>query len=302
MRESALINGECLDLKDAKISIVDRGFLFGDSIYEVFKTQNGIPLYFDAHWERFIESCRLISLDTPFDKEELFSSLKKIFKFSEIVSQEDIYIRMIFTRGIGLDLDISSANDPGLIILTKKLPSWNQQFYLKGIKLWLGDVLRNSTRSLSPSIKGGNYLNNILGLKDAKNHQCDDVLFYNHDGQITECSNSNFFVIYDNQIITAPVKHGLLKGITRKVLLEEINIESYEFVEAEIDNTLLEKSREAFITSTTRGVMPVGSIRSSAFEKEYYVGSDSVVHMIQKRYEEQVELHLKEFSSLDLSE
>ncbi len=302
MKESALINGECLDIKDAKISIFDRGFLFGDSIYEVFKTQNSIPLYFDAHWERFLESCRLISLDLPFDKEQLFSSVKKIFKFSEIASQEDIYIRMRFTRGKGLDLDIASASDPSLIIFTKKLPSWNEQFYSRGIKLWLGDVLRNSTRSLSPSIKGGNYLNNILGLTDAKNHQCDDVLFYNHDGLITECSNSNFFVIHDHQIITAPANHGLLKGITRKVLLEEINIDSYEFVEAEIDDALLEQSREAFITSTTRGVMPVGSIRSDAFEKEYYVSSDSVVRVIQKLYEEQVELHLKEFSSLDLSE
>src|SRR5690606_8394125 len=131
------------------------------------------------------------------------------------------YIRIILSRGegeIGLDPQLGTHNN--LVIICHELPDYPTHWYEQGVQVIVADTLRNSVDSLDPNIKSGNYLNNVMAMAEAKKRGAHDAIMLNASGQVTEGTTSNLWMVKDGQLITPPLKAGLLSGLTRKKILK----------------------------------------------------------------------------------
>ena len=149
IRRMANVNGEITPLEDARISILDRGFLYGDSVYEVFRTYAGVPLFGDEHFERMENSARLIAMTISQSREELLDQMRRTTATANVPTGEDIYVRWHVTRGTGA-LDLVPAADlrSSYVIIVKEVPKWKPEFYSRGMRLAVTRVRRNPIEAL----------------------------------------------------------------------------------------------------------------------------------------------------------
>jgi len=253
------IDGVISPIEEVRIPVMDRGFLYGDSIYEVFRSYKGIPFLFDAHYERLLNSARLSMMHISQSKAEIIEAIQQTLDKADIQSGEDIYVRYQITRGEGsVDLYPDPSLKTRLIIIVKPVPQWSPLFYSDGMKVAVTHLQRNSVNSLDPNIKGGNYLNNILALHEARESGADDCVMLDAEGMVTECSNSNIWFVMNNQLVTPEV--GNLQGLTRKSLVDLLENIGEQEVERAIHFSELAYASECFVTSATREVMPVKSL------------------------------------------
>lgn len=252
------INGEILPAEQAKISVFDRGFLYGDSVYEVTRTYNNIPFLLEEHLERLWFSAQQISLNIPLSKKELTLEIKKTLKE---VKFQNCYIRIIVTRGegeIGLDPNLATKGNFILIVKEQKEnPSW---WYKKGVELIISNTLRNPVNSLDPNIKSGNYLNNLLAMIEAKKLGAFDAVMLNKEGYVTEGTTNNIWLVKGQNVFTPPLEVGILKGLTRTSLINICKQDQIPcFEESFLPEKLLDAD-EVFITSSTKEIVPVTKI------------------------------------------
>lgn len=253
------IDGVISALEEVCVPVMDRGFLYGDSIYEVFRSYEGIPFLFDDHYERLLNSARLSMMNISQAKAEIIEAIQQTLSQAEIEPGEDVYVRYQITRGEGpVDLYPDPSLKTRLIIIVKPVPQWNPTFYSEGMKVAVTHLERNSVNSLDPNIKGGNYLNNILALSEARGVGADDCVMLDAEGMVTECSNSNIWFVMNDQLVTPEV--GNLQGLTRKSLVELLAQVGEQDVERAIHYSELAYASECFVTSATREVMPVKSL------------------------------------------
>lgn len=265
MRATANVNGEITAAKDAKISIFDRGFQYGDSVYEVTRTYEGVPFFLEEHFDRLENSARLARMKITQSRQLLTEEIRRTVKESGVKKGEDVFIRYTITRGSGpLDLDPASAPQTSYVILVKEIPPWNPEFYKAGTVLAVPETLRNSPRALDPNIKSGNYLNNILAVAEAKEMGADDALMLSLDGKLTEASNSNVAFVIGGEIRTP--KHeprtntGNLRGLTRTLVGELAARAGMGYSEQPLFPKDIEAATECFVSSATREVMPVKAV------------------------------------------
>ena len=291
MTESLIsINGKIYNYEDAKISVFDRGFLYGDSIYEVTISLNRKLLFFKEHLERLKISGELINLELQFSFEEIYQQAKMLLsKFN----QDNAYIRIIVTRGIGdIGLYTEEKLQQNIVMIAKKAPYYDDELYNKGIYLNLVERLRNDKMSLDPNAKSGNYLNNILAIQEAKKHNAYDAIMENREGEITEGTTFNIWLVKDNVVYTPHPASGLLKGITRRKLIEFINLHKIPFKEERCTKNDFYNADEVFITSSTKGVMPVFQLNSRVYHDK--LPENSMTKKLMNIYTESVNLHLNE--------
>ncbi len=259
------INGEVVPAREAKISIFDRGFLYGDSIYEAIYAKDYSLLFFDEHLDRLERSAGLINMQLFTSREEVRKEALKTLQISQI---QDAYIRIILTRGeteITLDPNASFKNN--LVIIVKTKPKYPDRFYEKGINLSIVSILRNDKLATDPNAKSGNYLNNVMAIDEAKKSGADDALMINKDGQITEGTTFNIWMFKDGHWVTPPSTSGLLEGITRKKVLEICKSQSIPLKVENFSTDDLLNAKEVFITSSTRSIMPVHKINDTIYGK-----------------------------------
>ena len=257
------INGVITPPEQATISIFDRGFLYGDSIYEVTYTEDNCLIFFHDHLERLYNSASLLGMSLFLSRDEIVSESLKTLEASKL---SRAYIRIIITRGeteIGLDPTNSFKNN--LVIIVKPQPKYPPIQYENGIKIFLSNVVRNNRKALDPNAKSGNYLNNVLAIKEAKNQGFDDAIMLNNSGMITEGTTFNIWAVKNNIVYTPPVSSGLLRGITREKTIEICNDFSITLDQSEFDAEFLFNADEVFITSSTKGIMPVCQIGEKKF-------------------------------------
>ena len=276
----ANVNGIILPAGDAKISIFDRGFLYGDSIYEVSYAKNGQVLFLPEHLDRLENSASLLQMNIDLDRETIES---EIYKTVNKLSDSLIYIRIIITRGES-DLSLAPQNDlkNNMIIIANPLSPPPAKLYEQGMKLMTSSFLRTSSKSVDPNAKSGNYLNNILAVSEAKRMGFDDAIMLNHDMQITEGTTFNIFIVQNNTLYTPSLKSGLLKGITRQKIIEICKKHQINMLEQRLFMKDLEKAEEVFITSSTRGVMPVSQIDQNTYPNS--ILTNSLTRNIHKLY------------------
>lgn len=303
MKATANVNGVITPIEDAKIPVLDRGFLYGDSIYEVTSTINAVPLHFKEHMERLENSSRLAKLPLHLSHQEIYNQIKRTVQESGAVrGQDEIYVRLIITRGEGaIDLDPKASTQNNYVILVKQKPNWNQKFYDEGVHLAIPSVRRNPTEALNPNIKGGNYLNNVLAVAEAKDLGADDAVILNRKGEFTEASNSNISFVINGEVATPADESGNLKGITRTTLHKLCQVNKIPFHLRLIKVEDLKNATECFVSSATRGVMPVKSIRLENGEVVTFPsGGGNVTKRLGILYNEDIQEHVKEFANLAL--
>ncbi|MCC6671237.1 MAG: aminotransferase class IV [Planctomycetes bacterium] len=247
------VNGVVTPEAQAVVPVLDRGFLFGDSIYEVMRTRDGVPFAFPDHFERLRSSADGLRLRFDLDDRAL---ARRIQETLAAARNAENYVRIIVTRGTGTAPNIDVAYAPGpctVIILVRDLP----RFSMLEAHLQIVGRLRNDRRALDPAYKTGNYLNNVLGLIEAKASGGTDALFLNTEGHVTECSTSNLWVLRDGVLRTPPLDAGILAGITRKLLLEMCRGEGTAAVEENLTPHDVTSAEEVFVSASLRDLVPV---------------------------------------------
>ncbi len=248
------INGKIVSAAQAHISVFDRGFLFGDSIYEATLLKNHVPLFWQEHVKRLYNSAKLIGMPLHLRIAQIECWIEQLFPF---FSTSKGYLRLVVTRGEGpVNLNPTAVGENNVVIYLAPL-HYPEEWYQKGLKFFISSVERNSLKSLNPKAKTGNYLNSQLALMEGKNHGYDDALLINAKGFITEGTTNNFWFIQGQTIYTPDSNQGLLEGITRDKLfsiIKELGL-NIKIGAWTIEQAL--KADEAFITSSTKGVVPV---------------------------------------------
>ena len=257
------VDGVITPTSKACIPVMDRGFLYGDSVYEVFRTYAGIPLFFDEHWDRFENSARLIHLRLQLTRQELMDEIRKTVRATGAgAHDEDVYVRYCVTRGEGpVDLYPDPELPTRYVIIVRELHHWHADLYRRGLRLAISSTRRNPTNALDPNIKGGNYLNNVLGVIEARQLGADDCIMLNDADLVTESSNSNVLFVIDAELVTPAESAGHLRGLTRIALEDACSAHGLSILSRDVPVQDVAGATECFITSATREVMPVKSLR-----------------------------------------
>jgi len=297
------VDGVITPTEDARIPVLDRGFLYGDSIYEVFRTYRGVPLFYDERWARFQNSASLIHLDLKLDRDEMARRIRETVAATGAArSGTDVYVRYSITRGVG-EIDLYPAPDlePSCVIIVKPVPQWGGLLYERGARLMVPETRRNSGSALDPNIKGGNYLNNVLGLIEARRAGADDCLMLDGAGLVTEASNSNVFFVIDGDLVTPSQTARNLQGTTKAAVREALRARGVETFEREITEDDAARATECFLTSATREVMPVASVRlSDGREVRFPAGGGEWTRRAAAGYREYVDAYVAAHSAESL--
>ena len=291
------VNGVIAPTGESSIPVMDRGFLYGDSIYEVFRTYGGVPLFFDEHWARFENSANLIHLQLQLSRREMTEEIRRTFRASRAVDAgRDVYVRYTVTRGEGpVDLFPDPKLTTRYVIIVKELHRWREAFYRRGVRLAVSRTRRNPINALNPNIKGGNYLNNVLGIIEARNLGADDCVMLNDAGLITESSNSNVFFVIDGDVVTPADTAGHLRGLTRVALESACAAHGLGIVARDISLEDVAGATEGFITSATREVMPVLNLRLPGGRAlEFPEGGGHLTRQAMNCYKAYVQAYLRE--------
>ena len=248
------MNGKFVPESEARISVFDRGFLYGDGVFEGIRAYNGRVFRLYEHIDRLYDCARVIDLQIPISKEEFAEAILETLRRNNL---RDAYIRPIVTRGVGdLGLDPRKCEKPNVIIITKPWGKLYGDLYEKGLTAITVAVRRNPIDALPPNVKSLNYLNNILAKIEANAKGGDEAIFLDHNGYISEGSGDNIFVVKNGLIATPPTLNNL-KGITRVVVLEIINELNLPFKEMNIGLFDLYSADEIFVTGTAAEIAPV---------------------------------------------
>lgn len=299
----ANVDGVISRTADAHVPVMDRGFLYGDSIYEVFRTYDGVPLFYDEHWTRFENSARLIHMPLELTKEQMTQEIRQTVALTNASTLgRDVYVRYTVTRGEGpVDLFPSPTLTTRYVIIVKELHDWPADSYSQGVRLAIPEVLRNSIDALDPNIKGGNYLNNILGVIQARAVGADDCIMLNGAGLVTESSNSNVFFVINDEIVTPSESVGNLKGLTKAAVHDACRERDVVTGERDIAVGELGAATECFITSATREVMPVISLRLlDGRQLEFPVGGGPQTRRVTECYKEHLQAYVRDHAELSM--
>ena len=291
------VDGAIAPLAEAKIPISDRGFLYGDSVYEVFRTYSGVGFLYSDHWKRLENSARLIHMEIPFQREEFFTEIRRTILASGAAdTKDDVYVRFIVTRGDGpVDLFPAPNLSSRFVIMVKDLPVWDETFYSEGVSLAIPEVRRNPSSALNPNIKGGNYLNNVLGIIEARALGADDCLLLNEKGLATESSTSNVFFVIGDRVVTPYQDAGNLIGLTKETLLGVCRANGIATAETAIGIGDMREATECFLTSSTREVMPVRTLRFQSGEVvEFPAGGGPLTRNLVRLYRSFVSQYILE--------
>lgn len=255
------INGKLTKKEDARISIFDRGFLYGDSVYEVCRTYNGVPFLLEEHLARLWHSA--LKLDFIFDFTPEFLT-RQINNVLGELGEESAYIRIIITRGEG-PLGIIPPKDikHNIIILAKHWPPNPTHWYEKGVSVIISKVERVAPLAIDPNVKSGNYLNSVMAIHNAKKEGAFDAVMLNREGFITEGSTNNIWIVKNNVLYTPPLLAGILEGITRKTLILLAKKNNLNVIQENFTPNDLINADEAFLTATTKELVPIVQVDST---------------------------------------
>ena len=275
------VDGAITLMADATIPVMDRGFLYGDSVYEVFRTYKGIPVFMADHFERLENSAALIRMTISQSREELIQEIRRTIQATGAKSKQDIYVRYQITRGAGpVDLYPDPDLETRYVIIVSTLPSRKPEYYSRGMDMAIPSVRRNPENALDPNIKGGNYLNNILAITEARQLGADDCIILNREGFVTEAANSNVWFVINGQLITPAT--GNLKGLTKMHIHRALREATISSQEVDIQVNELYDATECFVTSATRDVMPCASLRLESGEVLHFPeGGGEITRQVQ---------------------
>ncbi len=249
------ISGEYFSKEEAKVSVFDHGFLYGDGIFEGLRAYGGKIFRLHDHLKRLWESARSLMLTIPMSVEEIEAACYETLEKNHLA---DAYIRLIVTRGMGtLGLDADLCSDPKVIIIAAKLSLYPSEFYEKGLEIVTASTVRTNPGMLNPQIKSLNYLNNILAKIEGHLVGSVEVLLLNSKGEVAEASGDNIFIWRHGILHTPPADAGILEGVTRQVVLELAEELGLPTKVAPMTRHDIYTADECFLTGSAAELIPV---------------------------------------------
>ena len=280
------LNDRIVQAERAQISVFDRGFLYGDGVFETVRIHDGQPVWLDRHLARLADSCKQIGLSLP-DK-PWPAIFQKVIDKNRV---DHAAIRLTLSRGAadtGDDPILRSAQDrlqntTTIVLFHRPLPHVTPSQRRRGIRLTLTTIRRLSPRSHPTQAKTLNYLNSLLAKREAAERGAFDGLMATTDGYVAECSMSNIFFIRDGTLYTPSLACGVLPGITRGVVLDVAPSLGLQIREGRYRPAFLYGADECFLTGSGIGILPVQAIDGHFFPGQT---ARSRVAVLQTRYEQ----------------
>lgn len=241
--------------EEGRVSVFDRGFLYGDSAFEAMRTYGGRGFRQRAHLERLARSCERLRIALPISIETLNERVEGAVKATGL---PECYLRIVVTRGVGsMGLDLGLGTSPSVVVYALEIKEQPAEMYERGITVGLQHTLRSADGTPAAGAKTSNYLASMLALDAVKARGASEVLILDASGEILEGGTSNIFLVQAGALITPPLSAGILEGITRRTVMELAARLGIGCVERSIFAADLARADEAFITSSIREVVPV---------------------------------------------
>ena len=248
------LNGNFIQKNKAYISVMDRGFLFGDGVYEIFPIYNKYILGLDPHLNRLQDGLDSINIKNPHTKDEWISLINKIISFNKGSDDQAIYLQV--SRGCDEDRNHTHGDlKPTVYIQSTGLNSRSKEILLRGGSA----IFRDDIRWSQCNTKATSLLANTMYAQEAKENDAEEAILC-RDGVITEGSSSNVFIVKNNCIYTHPKGPLILPGITREIIIDCANHCGIDLKEIAFDKEALMNADEVWISSSTREVFPITNI------------------------------------------
>jgi branched-chain amino acid aminotransferase len=249
------ISGKLYDKADAKVSVYDHGFLYGDGVFEGIRVYSGKVFRLREHIDRLYESARHIKLEVPLSRDKMIEAVNHTVQAN---NRHDGYVRLVVTRGAGyLGLDPRKTTDPQVIIIADEISLYPSELYENGLEIVTVSTIRNHPNALNPRIKSMNYLNNILAKIEGVQAGCMEALMLNHKGEVAECTGDNIFLVKRGELYTPGLDAGILEGITRNAVIELARQDGVAVHEGALTRHDVYAADECFLTGTAAEVIPV---------------------------------------------
>jgi branched-chain amino acid aminotransferase len=254
------LNGEFVPEEEAKVSVFDHGFLYGDGIFEGIRAYDGRIFGLDEHVDRLFESAKSIMLELPLSREQLKEAILETVRRNNL---RDAYIRPVVSRGVGpLGLDPLKCPRATVVIIVDAEVRHPEDMgpttiAERGIKAVTVSLRRNAPDILSPRVKSTNYLNNILAKLQAHAAGVQEAIFLNSQGFVCELTGDNLFLVKKGRVVTPPLWMGVLDGVTRRAIIRVARELGFEVTEEPLTLHDLYVSDECFATATRLEIMPI---------------------------------------------
>lgn len=249
------VDGQYYPKEEAKISVFDHGFLYGDGVFEGIRAYNGRVFKLKEHIDRLYNGARGIMINIPLTKEEMFEVVLETLRRNQL---QDAYIRLVISRGAGdLGLDPKKCSKPTVVCIADKIVLYPEELYENGMEIITAATRRNRPEGVNPQMKSLNYLNNIMAKLEANLAGAPEALLLNNEDYVAECTGDNIFIVKNGVLITPPPYVGILVGITRNAIIETagrlgIKVEEKVFTRYEVFT-----ADECFLSGTAAEAVPV---------------------------------------------
>lgn len=258
MAQQIFLNGSLVAKEEAKISVYDHGFLYGDGVFEGIRVYSGNIFKLKEHLNRLYDSAKSILLQIPYTPEEMQQILIDTLRANEL---ESAYIRLVVSRGPGnLGLDPATCPRPNVVVIAEQLALYPAEFYNNGLEIVTVATRRSRSDILNPQVKSLNYLNNILVKLEAKLAGVSEALMLNTEGYVAEGSGDNVFIVKNSELYTPPTYIGALEGITRNAIIELAKALGYTVKEQPFTRHDVYVADEVFLTGTAAELIPVTKV------------------------------------------
>jgi branched-chain amino acid aminotransferase len=252
------LDGKWYDRDTATVSVYDHGLLYGDGVFEGIRVYGGRIFRLREHLERLYDSAKALWLTVPMSLDEMAAVTEEAVARSKIT---EAYIRHIVTRGVGdLGLDPRKCPRASVIIIVDTIKLWPEEVYETGLTVVTAGTPIPQRESLSPRVKSLNYLPHILAKIEGTQAGADEVLMLDSQGSVAEGSGQNIFVVKKGRIRTPPPYAGILKGVTRDVILELATKAGYDVAESMLNRYDVYTADEAFFSGTAAEVVGIRQV------------------------------------------
>lgn len=250
------LNGDLVPETQAQVSLFDRGYLYGDGLFETMRAYAGKVFRLERHWQRLAAAGQAIALPIPLAFGKISSAIADLLEANNLT---DAYLRLTVSRGVGLGPLPEADLIPTISIIAHPLHLPSAEEYQKG---WRGLLVTTSLApgSLQSGLKSLSYLDKIYAKLQARRAGANEAILCNSAGQVTEGATTNIFLVKENRLLTPALEIGLLPGITRQVILESAKTLALPSAEIEITPQDIFSSQEVILTNSLLEIMPLVSL------------------------------------------
>jgi branched-chain amino acid aminotransferase len=252
------LDGKWFDRETATVSVYDHGLLYGDGVFEGIRVYGGKIFKLSEHLDRLYDSAKAIWLTIPLPKDEMAAVTEEAVRRSGIA---EAYIRHVITRGVGdLGLDPRKCPKPSIIIIVDTIRLFPEEVYETGLRVVTAGTPIPHREALSPRVKSLNYLPHILAKIEGIHSGADEVLMLDSEGHVAEGSGQNIFVVKNGALRTPAPYAGILKGVTRDVVIDLARQAGYAMQETMLNRYDVYTADEAFFTGTASELIAIRQV------------------------------------------